>query len=473
MSDTQTKPTPTSLKDLLVNKYNEATTQLKDIHDRAAAEDGREFTDTETKEATELSASIAALDKRITELTEHETAFAKKFTTTPPRRDETGTAGHPAVVTKEPTVYGAGSEHEFFKDLLAASGPAVGGYSDPAAIERLGRLRAENAVDHKHRYAVATGNLPGIVNPMFDPAMIARGIYDGCVTKDLLMNYPMTPKGESVSIPRVTTKATAAAQTSENTAFQEANVVTTNVKFDVYTVAARMEVSVQSIERGEMAQQLLEDELMMAYKQEANHLVLYGDGTNNEPYGLLNQTSNNPMVKVEHDDASPTGIKLRDKIVDVAGDIGEARHLHADAIIMGIGTRARMWKDKDTTGRPLFSPDERRGRNVLGIGRLVNPDTTVAMSVGDLDGIDLFTDPAIGRTFTDAGALTGGTQSRVLVINRSSFLYLDDGPSSYAYEQTLAAKGAVLLVVRGYAAFATGWYPTGGQFIYGTGTNLP
>ena len=464
---------------LLAARYVEQASELSDIAQRAADESGREYTESEQTRSAELESSLDALNTRIEQLTEREEKINKTHERSKIRArvDEGPDASkdHPVQVRAEPTTYGPGSAHEFLRDLLVykAGGLGLDVMPSTEVHERMARHITETKVDHTHRRAVNSGNLAGIVNPMYDPATIARGIYTGAVSKMLLRQYALPAEGDSITVPRVTTKASAGVQATEGTAFKEASLATAAVKFDVFTIALRLPVSVQAIERGSMSMELMQDEIIEAWMEECNRNALFGDNSDDEPIGILYQNAANPLNPGgydEFDESAPSGLKLLDQITDTETAVGEARHRSPDAIITGIGTWGRLRKSRDSDGRRLLSPDERTGRNVDGMGRVVAEDATVARSVGSLDNVDVFTDPAIPRTFADTGAKTGGTQGRVIVLHRGSMLWMDDGPSSFTYEQTLAASGQVLLVVRGYAAFNPGWHPSACRVIYGTGT---
>ena len=376
------------LLDILIEKYEGYTTELGDINQRAADDDGRELTEEEQKRSDELDPAIAATAKRIDHVRKQEEQIAKTHERSklPARKDEDPTASkdHPVQVRSEPKVYGEGSQHEFLRDLLVYKAGGLGLDVMPSAEvqDRMARHITECKTDHTHRRAVNSGNLAGIVNPMFDPATIARGLYDGAVTKQLMRQYPLPAEGDSITVPRVTTTASKANPVQENEGdnFAESALVTTAVKFEVFTVALRMPVSIQAIERGTMSMELMQDEIVMAWMESCNHMALYGDNTDNEPKGILWQNAANPVPYVEYDLGAPTVVGLLDKITDTESDIGEARKRSPDAIITGVGTWGRIRRGRDDNGRRLLSPDERTGRNVDGMGRVVAEDTTVARS---------------------------------------------------------------------------------------------
>ena len=472
----------------------EAVERLETIQNRAADEDGRDLTDDEQDEVTQLRAQIETLDGQIESLK----ADADKIGTVHTRAEMPAPRGDTAdgepgdkPKPKGSPVYARAREvyerpQSFLRDLLHVQSRGLSGVNiavDPKAEERMEQHNSW-VRDNVQTRAVDSGDLPGIVNPMYRPDMTARGLHDGAVTAALQRGEPMPARGDSVTVPRVTGLTSAGVQSrvggaGEGSAAHMSQLSTTPVKFNVFTVAAQMPVSVQAIERGEMPESVMQDELVAAYYDDLNLQVLFGDndaGDSGEPLGILNGSAANTLSFDEYDQASAadvTAINLRDQIVETRAAIALARKRRANAIITGVLTGERMVKAKDSTGRPLWQPDAATAQNVVGVGRAM-ADVTMPDPVFFLDGVPVFEDPAIPATWADGkgGAMSGGSQGRVIVTRREDNLLLDDGPQVFSYEQPLAGSLQVMLLVRGYAGFTSLWYPSSTRIIYGTGTAL-
>ena len=466
------------LLNMRIEAREELVTRMEAIHEKAADEDGRDLSEDEERELEELRSSVDEMDQRIKALE----GDAKRSAERPeprsiPKRD-TGVGSKGDVqVRSEPGPYGDGPAglRRFLTDTAVvginyqSTNPD---FSRRAAEERQEQWRAFVAKGENediNSRAVAMSNLAGIVNPQFDPSMISRGIYDVGVTTQLLNRYPIFSEGDSITMPRVTTQAAAAIHV-ENAAANDTSVATTAVKADLFTVAAKVKVSIQSIERGTMSTELLSDELRRCWIDNLNSHVLYGnnDASNSqEPNGLLNQIAANAGQFIEKDDGSATAIKQLGYLTDAKTAVWKANRRRVDAYIVGPDAMGD-WENAQTNGVFIIPPYATWAQNVGGAGSL--PEKEGITSEFDWRRVPVYTDPEIGHAFADGGANTGGDQSRYIAMCRADVPIFYDGPMTYSYEQTHADDLAVLLVVRGYAAFNPHWRPEAWRVIRGTGT---
>lgn len=469
------------LLNMRIEARAEAQRQMDAILDRAADENGRDLTEAEDAELESFRSDIEKLDASIEKLQkDNERSQNAPQPVNIPRKDAPTSGKDGQVnVRSEPGPYGDGPAglRRFLVDSAVAANLYQSSRSEhapAAAAERLAKWTqhvAQNEEQDINARAVAMSNLAGIVNPQFDPSRVSRGIYDVGVTTMLLNRYPIFAEGDSITMPRVTTEAVAAIQ-AEGTAFNDTSTRTTGVKADLFTVAAKTEVSVQSIERGNMSLELLQDELRNSWMANLNQHTLYGDGTTgDEPSGLLNQTAarvaSNYIIKT---DASAEAIKQLGYLTDLKTAIWKADRRRADAYIVGPDA-VGDWENANENGVFIIPPYANWAYNVGGAGTL--PEREGPMSEFDWRRVPVYVDPAIGQNFAADGTLGTGNnnvQSRYLGMVRGEVPIFYDGPMTYTYEQTLAASGQVLLVVRGYAAFNPEWRPEAWRVIHGTGT---
>lgn len=380
-------------------------------------------------------------------------------------------------VRSEPLTYGDPRTglSQFLVDLAIRQGVYEGTLPEnngASVNERMNRHVKETAVNERD---TLTGNLPGIVIPMFDPAYISRGIEEYGVTLALLDNRPLPAKGDSLTLPRVTGVPVAEVQ-QEGQDFNDTNVRTSAVKADLYTIGEKAPISVQAVERGYMAVELLQDEMIRAWTQKANRIVLYGDGaTNEQPLGLLrsNAADDRAGQFVTFTDAAPTAVKYLDQLTRMKGVIFSADKRRPDAHI--VNEETMTWFEQAKAGdQYLIPPFANWAYNAGGAGTL--PEVEGPASEMTWRRVPTYVDTGITATnATDrkANAGAGGTQSYSLSMVRGEMPIFHEGPRSFQFDQTLAASGEHLIVCRGYAMFNPMWRPEAWRVLAGTGTIVP
>jgi len=474
-----------TLTDILVENRAQNVAQLEAIAALCAEEDGREMTDAEAANADELRAAIDRLDERIAALVKD----AERANAAPePRRTQPGTPGpapepresKPRVeVRSEPGTYdGTHGFRQFLVDLAIREGvhnTPSREYVRSEVDARQERYREECLRSETEEVrAIATSDLAGLVNPQYDPSMISRGIYDAGVTLGLLRRYPVWATGDSITMPRVTTRAGAAVQTSENQTFHATKIGTGAVKADLFTVAAQAPISVQSVERGVLATELLRDEMSRAWIEALNTLILDGITFNgaagsDQPIGLMNTTANagNTMTVT---DASPTAQKALDYMTKLKTRIWTNDRRLPTALITSPGLIG-VWEELQTNGLYTLPPYAAWVQNTGGFGALPAMEGLTASL--NWRTVPVFGDPAIGDAFkSDKSASSGGDQSRILAVCGPEVPVFFDGPMTFTFEQTLGQSGQLLLVTRGYAAFNPLWRPEAWAVAAGTGLKL-
>ena len=468
---------------LRIEARAEAAAAVEAILDRAADDDGRELTADEEAELVELRAAIDRLDGQI-EAHQADAARAARAADTPDpaptgRTAPTASAAATVEVRSEPGTYDG---PEGLRRMLVDMAVTQGVHHSPAP-----EYRAQQVADRVERYrrecddsdrlevrAISTSNLAGLVNPQFDPAMVSRGIYASGVTAGLLRRYPVFPAGDSITLPRVTTQATAGSQDGENTAFHLASIATTGVKADLVTIAVQAPISVQSVERGYMALELLADEIMRAWVAELNRQVLMGSGEDGQLRGLLADlaaTKTNADQNFARVKANATAADALDALTAVKTAIWAADLRRPDAYIVSPALIGLLEAAKVASGEYLIPPWAGWARNVGGAGTI--PESEGVQSELEWRRLPLYADSLMpDKVKADESAFTGGDQTRIVAMCRDEMPIFFDGPMSYSYEQTLAASGQLLLVARGYAAFNPLWRPSAWRVVTGTAMKL-
>ena len=487
------------LMNLKIEARSEAQAKVVEITNKCADEN-RDPTEAEDATLTELRASIETLDPQIKVLQKDEQRSQdapEPARPLPRKTTEIGVPG-PAVVRSEPGTYeGPRGFQRMLVDMAIRDGKhssTDAEFKRSAVEDRMDRYAAEcTNSDELHMRATAHANLGGvvnpahvnprlelrataqtnlggIVNPQYDPSMVSRGIADSGVTLSRLRRYPVWSTGDSITMPRVTTSPESEVQV-EAANFAEGSLVTAAVKADLFTVGVRAPISVQAAERGVLAVELLQDEMLRFWIQRLNELILMGSGAANQPTGLLHQAGRGSQF-IEKDDGTATANKALDYMTDAKTAVWKAVRRRITDLVTSPGMIGLFEQAKDTQGGYVIPPYGAWAQNVGGAGGLPMGE---GMPPSEMEWrrVPVCADAAIPDAVTDTGnSYTTGDQSRIIALVQSAVPVFYDGPMSFSYDQTLAASGQLLLVARGYAAFNPLWRPEGWRVVRGTGLKL-
>ena len=401
-----------------------------------------------------------------------------------------------AVIRREPRVYDkrrplARAETQrpsFIRDLAAYCGLKVSGApmrdseDSIARMERhLTECRTDGITPYGHPEAVPApgaleratttasyGDVPtlsaGALMPTsYRPDLFAPGLYGGRVTADLCNRYSLPAMGMSISMPRITTKAAAGTQVTEATALTDSSPATTELELGVSTIGGSIDVSYQAIERGNMVESLIMDELRMALDTHCNNQVLYGTGSGNQLAGIIGVTRADTVF--EKTVATVTAAKLYQVIILTNAKVAEKR-LMAPTVCIGAPRRwAALSGAVDSTGRPLWSNQLATAQNVYAMGELMPANLRIADAVGGVQGLPFVVDPLMPVNFNDADAMgTGGAflQDRLIIANRRDLLLFErDGPMMLRFEQSKSDSLQFELIGYTYVAFTSSRYVNG------------
>lgn len=325
---------------------------------------------------------------------------------------------------------------------------------DQEAIERINRHAREVEVEGEMTTrATSTGSFAGLIVPQYlvdQAALVARA---GRPFANTLQSLPLPDQGTQFQIPRGTTGAATAIQSTENSNVQSTDEVWANVTVPVGTIAGQQDVSRQSLERGTPGiDQLIYLDLAGAYAVNLDQQVLSGTGTSGQLTGVLNTSGINQASAFT---AAATPATFYSKVAGQVNAVETTRFMAPNMIAM----HPRRWNwlvsQVDSSNRPLVVPNSNGPFNAF--ATFDEPvDTPSPRIVGVLQGLPVITDASIPT------AVGTGPEDQVLVYRNFDILLWEDGdglPRQLRFEQTLGNQLTVKLVAYGYAAVTAGRYP--------------
>ena len=351
----------------------------------------------------------------------------------------------PAVVKSEARTYSPQAEVSFIADAYAAQFN-----NDFAAKDRLARHMQEEKIERRD---VTSANFAGLVVPQFLTDLAAPFARAGRVTADLARKHALPAQGLTISLSKVTTASSVAAQ-SEGAAVSETNMDDTKLDISVNTYAGMQNVSRQALERGTGIDSLVMADLVSAYHTTLNTAVVA------ELLASAGQT-------VTYTDASPTVAELYPKLLDAIQKVQTTYFGAPNVIIMHPRRLAFILAAVDGQNRPLAVPAP-YAQNAVAVG---NGAPQYGNSGYAIAGLPVFTDATIS---TAQGA---GTNQDTIYIGNSQELHLwEQGagePMMLRFEQPKGSELDVQMIVYGYAAFTANRYPNAWAQINGTGLVTP
>lgn len=341
-------------------------------------------------------------------------------------------------------------DRSFFADAYRAR-PDVG---DRDAADRLQRHMREVAVERRD---ITTSTLNGLVPPQYlldQAATLARAMRP---LADIMPKYPLPATGMTMYATKVQTGTLTAVQTSQNTAVQEQDVVTTDISIPVVSIGGVQDISRQALERGAITDTLIMADLVADYATQLDTQLISGSGSNGQHKGLLTISATTVSW------TGTTAASFYSKFVGALSGVAGARYAPATVAIM----HPRRWHwllaQSDSNNRPLVVPNPGAGFNVMGTGS--SDVTTIA---GTLAGIPVLVDANVSIT---QGA--SSNEDRVIVTRLSDHLFAEGDLMTFRFEQFITPPTTIRLAVFGYSAFTAERYVTATQFLVGTGLTAP
>ncbi len=440
------------LLDQLVEERAEITGTQEGIVN-LAAEESRDLTDTEDTNLRDLKGRADELDERIAELRSVQVAnleAAKLRAEVANTEEPEERAAGRVTIVDEPMTYREGGDHDFFVDAYRS---AVHG--DPAAAGRLERHRMEMRDS-------STSNFAGLVPPQYlvslaqDKARASRPFADAC------NRQPLPASGTDITITRLTTGATTAAQSAENAALTESSPDDTTQTISLKTYGAQVDLSRQALDRGVGVSNLVIEDLVASYAQKIDDAIISGDGSSGQHTGVLSYSGTS---SVTYTAATATAAGLYEKLLSAVNTVQGS--IYKPATLITMHPRRWAWfvgKGLDDSNRPLVLPTMNAPQNAMGIGNVNVPQGTV----GNIAGVPVLLDASIP---TNLGA--GTDEDRVLVARMDDCVLWEDGsgaPNVVEFDQIGAGSLTVKLVSWGYSAFGIK-DPAAVAIISGTGLN--
>ena len=442
----------------LISEREELTTTMQDICTRAADEQ-RDLTDEELANVEDCQERAETLDTRIKQLrtVKDGNLEAAKMAAevaamgsgeAPQNRAVITDAVH---VTNEPLTYEERSEHSFFGDMYKAQV-----LNDPTAQVRQQRHMQEMDIEHRDS---SSSNFAGLVIPNYLTSLATPLARAGSPTIQNSRRLNLPPSGLTVNVSRITTGTTVAAQSAENAALSESTPDDTLLTVNVNSYGGFTDISRQAIDRGTGVDEIVVQDLALAYATSVNGDCINGSGSSGTHLGILNTSG---VGDIDIDDGSPTAGETFQQIVKAIGTVNAAHYLPPDVIIMAPRRWAYISGGIDTTGRPLVNPAGNNPTDPVAVGSAAGYGAVV----GNIAGVDVVTDAGIP---VNLGA--GSNEDRIIVTRRDNLLYWSDGndaPAVVRYDSVGANTLTIRMVGFGYSAWTAGRNPSAVAVIQGT-----
>jgi len=426
----------------LIEKRDAALASAEAVVEAAQAE-ARELTKEEDAAIAASLDEVRSLDEQIATHTELEKRSAEAAELRKEKKFEQ--VASPAVVKAEARTYSPNGEFSFVADAYAAQ---ISG--DFAARERLARHMNEEKVERRD---VTSANFAGLIVPQYLTDLAAPYARAGRPTADIARKHQLPAAGLTLSISKVTTGSSVAAQT-EGAAVSETNMDDTKLDISVNTYAGQQNVSRQALERGTGVDALVMADLVSAYHTSLNTAVVA------ELLASAGQA-------VTYTDASPTVAELYPKILDAIQKVQTTFFGGPNVIIMHPRRLAFILAALDSSNRPLAVPTP-VAMNPVAFGQ---GSVQYGNSGYSIAGLPVVTDATVSIV---QGA---GTNQDTIYIGNAQELHLwEQGsgePMMLRFEQPKGSELDVQMIVYGYAAFTANRYPNAWAQINGTGLVTP
>ncbi|WP_433252884.1 phage major capsid protein [Streptosporangium sp. CA-135522] len=488
------------LKDLLTKRAALAA-DVSAVLDKPKAE-SRNLTDEESATFAERTQVLKAHDEAITEargrLEEAEAAEerAKANGELAARLGQTGpqdpNPGGRVKVGAEPMVYGRGSGHSYFLDMVRSDlgrGDGDGGVS--AARERLQRHAAELAVELPAREAAreqrareALLTIPGMsqraaesafekrVNPnrtdgqggyFVPPVWLIDEYIDyarfGSPIANAVRNLPLPAGTDSINIPKIATPAAVGMQTADAAAVTSQDLTDTSVTAPVRTIAGQQDIAIQLLDQSPVSfDDIVFADLLADYAMKKEIQVINGSGTSGQLKGLLNVSGINAIT---YTDATPTLPEMYIPWVQSISKIFTARKMPATATF----TIPAIWywaaSQLDTSNRPLIMPTQDGPFNPMAL-------QTGAIAEGPVGRLAVGVPVLLaGNIPTNLGA--GTNETRTITLRTSDHFLWEGSMRTRTLTEVLSGTLQVRLQVYNYVAFMADRRPESTSVVSGTG----
>jgi HK97 family phage major capsid protein len=346
-------------------------------------------------------------------------------------------------------------EFSYFRDIYLAT--MVADADAAGRLNRHNRLMVDLHPEYRDG-TFANTSIGAFIPTVFmidEYAALARA---GRPAANLIRN-PGPPPSDTVTVPRITTGATTAAQT-ENAAVSETDIVTAELTRTTVTVAGQQDTSIQSIELGSYPKdQIIFADLLADYNEQVDDQVLNGSGTAPNSLGIRNVVGINAVT---YTDATPTAAELYKKLANAQERVHSLRFSPADAWVMHPRRWAFLLSESDTTNRPLVTPYA--AQNAIGS---VAGNRAEGL-VGEILGVPVYADANIP---TNLGA--GTNEDTILCVKAADMLLFEGAVRTRVLSEVLSGNLTLRFQLFAYHTLFAGRYPAGISAITGTGLITP
>lgn len=463
----------------------------------AAQREQRALTDQETAAFDERRAAVVAADQEISDLEQRiqeAEAIEQRSQRAAATRDDAGTEqrGSGITVRSEPMIYGQGSRHSYFLDLLRSQINIGDGDGGPAAAQdRLQRhaaeLRVELPAREARREQAAQRELRGIdnmsardresaferrTNPnrtdgqggyFVPPLWLVDQYIDlprfGRVVANSVRNLTLPGGTDSINVPKVATGTATGVQTADAAAVTSTDMTDSTVNAPVRTIAGQQDIAIQLLDQSPVSfDEIVFADLVADYNQRLDTQVISGTGSNGQVLGILNVSGIN---SVTYTDATPTLPELWPPLLQAVSQVAKNRKLPPTAIF----TIPSLWywalSQLDTSNRPL----------ITAAAAAFNPAAlqTGGDSTEGYAGNWSFGLPQLNDGNIPSNLGSGTNETRALVL-RTSDLYLWEGSlRTRTLNEVLSNTMQVRLQLWNYVGFMPHRRPEAISVVSGTG----
>lgn len=415
----------------LEQRRDDLKKQLDEL-DNAVIERSADLSDDERATYEAAEAEIARTNEQLAKLITREQEINRSRELSASLGDATnanhGKPGMPGITIADDgePIYREHGEHDFFVDIYRAK-------SDAKAAYRLEKYTEQVNIER----ASATSDLGGLIVPQY----LVEKYQPLAVTRRTFLNTLVGTSSygrvssASVVIPKETTGPGMGAQSSENTAFSTANWASSGVTLNAVTIGGYADLSIQSIQLGQVRPERLFAEMLDRYYQEQDRQALWGGGSSGEVEGVF-LADGTQTVDAGY---TVTGFAEHYGVIQQAAskiEINDER----DAMYV-LMTPAR-W-------RALLSATDSQGRPLSGV------NGTFPQNVGaymDANGQKWFGGL---RVVTTNKVQKSGEDDTVMAVYHTDFAYFEESsPQSMTADQVVAHTGTVRYVTWGYMIFS-------------------
>lgn len=335
---------------------------------------------------------------------------------------------------------------------------------DTAARERIEQHTREMLDSGVQLRDVTSSSLGGLVVPQYLVDLYAPYAKAGSPLLNVLRKLPLPASGLTLNISRVTTQTTVGPMSTETAAPSETDIDDTLLPVNVRAYAGIQDISRIGLERGEMFDAVVYQDLIGSYYTALDAGIISDDGTGGTHLGILQTPSINATT---YTDGSPTVAELYPRLALAIAKIPNTLFRQATTIVMSPLRWGWLCASLDDAKRPFVVPTAQGPFNAMAVGDAADYGNVV----GTAAGLPVITDANLPAN------LGGSTnQDPILVIRAPELMFWQDGdgsPRQFRFDETAGAPQLVRLAVFGYSAFTAGRYPKAVSTITGTGLADP